>query len=108
MHLLAYNLIRGMMWRAAEVYGQSLHRLSFAGTPWRLDAMAPYLWLFVGTPRAAQLHRLLLSWIARDRLPCRPNHVKPRAVNRRPKPHKLLSHPRNEMREALLKSNTTA
>lgn len=89
MRLLAYNLMRGLMWWAAEVYGQSLHRLSFAGTPWRLDAMAPYLWLFVGTPKAAPLHQALLSWIARDRLPYRPNHVEPRAVKRRPKPHTL-------------------
>ena len=41
MHLPAYNLIRALMWQAAEKHGQPLHRLSFAGTVQRLDALAP-------------------------------------------------------------------
>ena len=30
MHLLAYNLIRVLMWQAAATHRQSLHRLSYA------------------------------------------------------------------------------
>ena len=38
MHLLAYNLIRLLMWQAAERHGCTLHRLSFTGTLHRLRA----------------------------------------------------------------------
>jgi hypothetical protein len=57
---------------------------------------------FAGTPKGRRLYQLLLSWIARDILPCRPNRVEPRAVKRRPKEYPLLNRPRNEMRKALL------
>jgi hypothetical protein len=102
MHLLAYNLIRALMWQAAQEHGRPLHRLSFAGTVQRLQAVAPYLWLFAGTSKATQLHTWLLSWIARDILPDRPNRLEPRALKRRPKPYALLTRPRNEMRKVLL------
>jgi hypothetical protein len=88
------------MWQAAEEYDHPLHRLGFAGTMQRFHAAAPYLRLFAGTPKGRRLYRLLLSWIARDILPCRPNRVSPRAVKRRPKEYPLLNRPRNEMRKA--------
>ena len=43
MHLLAYNLIRGLMWQAAATHGRPLHRLSFAGTIGHLNALEPFL-----------------------------------------------------------------
>jgi hypothetical protein len=89
------------MWQAAEEYDHPLHRLSFAGTMQRFHAAAPYLRLFAGTPKGRRLYQLLLSWIARDILSCRPNRVSPRAVKRRPKEYPLLNRPRNEMRKAL-------
>jgi hypothetical protein len=103
MHLLAYNLIRALLWQASVAHGRELHRLSFAGTVQRLDVMAPYLWLFAGTRRATSLYSLLLEWIACDRLPYRPGRVEPRAVKRRPKPYDRLDRPRSELRVALLR-----
>jgi hypothetical protein len=103
MHFIAYNLIRALMWQAAQEHGRSLPRLSFAGTVQRLQAVAPYLWLFAGTAKAIQLHKWLFSWIARDILPDRPNRLEPRALKRRPKPYNLLTRPRNEMRKVLLR-----
>ncbi|HUV70628.1 MAG TPA: IS4 family transposase [Terracidiphilus sp.] len=102
MHMLAYNLIRCLMWEAAAEHGRSLHRLSFAGTVQRLAAMLPYLWLYAGTGRARRLYAMLLRWIAHDILPRRPNRIEPRAVKRRPKQYPLLNKPRHEMRKALL------
>jgi hypothetical protein len=102
MHLLAYNLIRALLWQASQAHGRPLHRLSFAGAVQRLDVMAPYLWLFAGTRRGTYLYALLLDWIARDMLPCRPGRVEPRAVKRRPKPYPRLVRPRHELRAALL------
>jgi hypothetical protein len=102
MHLLAYNLIRYMMWQAASKNDRPLHRLSFASTVDRLNTMEPYLQLYEGSDRAEQLHQLLLSWIANDLLPHRPNRIEPRAVKRRPKQYALLNLPRHQMRRALL------
>ncbi len=103
MHFLAYDLIRALMWQAAQEHGRPLHRLSFAGTMRRFEVIAPYLCLFAGTAHGAAMCRLLLSWIAADVVPYRPHRVEPRAVKRRPKPHALLTRPRYEMRKALLK-----
>jgi hypothetical protein len=80
-----------------------LHRLSFAGTVDRLNALAPYLWLYDGTPRAETLYNLLLTWIAGDRVPDRPNRVEPRAVKRRPKEYDRLNRLRDQMRKALVR-----
>ena len=103
MHLLAYNLIRALLWQASVAHGRGLHRLSFAGTLQRFHAVAPYLCLFAGTPQVVSLYQLLLSWIARDRLPERPGRVEPRALKRRPKPYDLLTRPRQDMQKALLR-----
>ena len=50
-----------------------------------------------------QRHATLLAGIARLLLPVRPNRVEPRAVKRRPKPHRLLTQPRNVVRARLEK-----
>jgi hypothetical protein len=102
MHLVAYNLIRALMWQASEEHDRPLHRLSFAGTVQRFDVMVPYLYLFCGTPKAVMLYRLLLKWVAGDILPHRPNRIEPRAVKRRLKEYALLNRPRGEMRRVLL------
>ena len=101
MHLLAYNLIRSLMWQAAAKHGRPLHRLSFAGTIDRLNVIEPYLQLFEGSDLEEQFYTLLLGWIAKDQLPHRPNRVEPRAVKRRPKEYALLNRPRHKMRKAL-------
>jgi len=101
LHFLAYDLIRALMWQAAQEHGRPLHRLSFAGTMQRFQAIAPYLCLFRGTARATEMYQLLVFWIASDVVPDRPHRVEPRAVKRRPKPHKLLTRPRKEMHKVL-------
>jgi len=103
MHLLAYNLIRCMMWQAAQAHDRNLHRLSFAGSVERLNSMAPYLWLFEGSDKARRLYELLLNWIAHDPNPDRPNRIEPRAIKRRPKEYDRLNKPRHQMRKALLR-----
>jgi hypothetical protein len=102
MHLVAYNLLRCLMWQAAQTHGRNLHRLSFAGTVDRLNAVMPYLWLYQGTDPFGPLLEELLRWIAHAPNPDRPNRIEPRAVKRRPKPFPLLNKPRHQMRKALL------
>ena len=63
MHFLAYDLIRALLWQAAQEHGRPLHRLSFAGTLQRFAAVAvvPYLCLCAGTVRGVTMYRLRLS-----------------------------------------------
>ncbi len=103
MHFVAYNLIRALMWQAAQEHGRFLHRLSFAGTMEHFHAVAPYLCLFRHRSQALVLYRLLLWWVASDRLADRPHRVEPRAIKRRPKEYDLLNRPRIKMRKALLR-----
>lgn len=43
-----------------------------------------------------------LEFLSKQRAGHRPDRVEPRAVKRRPKPHKLLTKPRQEARDELL------
>lgn len=99
MHLLAYNLIRLLMWQAAERHGCSLHRLSFTGTLHRLRSALSLL-LFASTLLdQARLLGFLLRCIAADTVPDRPDRVEPRRVKRRPKAYPLLVKPRDWYRQ---------
>ncbi len=95
MHLVAYNLIRLLMWHAARQQGRDLHRLSFTGTLRRLHVALPLLLLHGSRPgRGTRLFDSLLRWIAADLVPHRPNRYEPRRVKRRPKEYSRLSRPR--------------
>jgi hypothetical protein len=96
MHFLAYNLIRLVMWRAARKHGKDLHRLSFTGTLHRLRVTLPFFMALgnSSTARRTDLFNQLLTWIADDLLPARPNRCEPRRKKRRPKEYSLLNKPR--------------
>jgi hypothetical protein len=103
-HMLAYNLVRTVMARSA-LLGQVLPRqLSFKAALQTLNAFAPVL---RHHPRGSlrQRHADLLAGIARLVVPERPGRVEPRAVKRRPKPHRLLTEPRNVARTRLEKQH---
>ncbi len=93
MHMLAYNLIRLVMWQAARETQTDLHRLSFTGTLHRLRAILP-MWLFSHSRGAARLLVHLVDCVAEDRIPYHPNRFEPRRVKRRPKQYRLLVMPR--------------
>lgn len=96
MHMMAYNLIRLIMWHAARQHGQDLHRLSFTGTLHRLRRFM-FLMLFIngmGKQNRDRLIDQLLEWIASDIVPKRPNRLEPRRRKRRPKLYSLLNKPR--------------
>jgi len=100
MHLLAYNLIRGVMAEAAIDNNLHPREVSFKGALQTLSAYRPLV------ERAAplQLQRLyesMLSAIASHRVGDRPNRYEPRAVKRRPKQHALLTIPRAEAKRLL-------
>ena len=56
-------------------------------------------------PAVAVLIEIHWKHMAEQRVGHRPNRIEPRAVKRRPKPHPLLTKPRDEARAACLAAN---
>ena len=100
-HLLAYNLVRSVMVRAAETHAIRPRRLSFKGAMQTMRAFAEAV-RSAGPSRRGELEEEMLRAIASHRVGDRPDRVEPRAKKRRPKPHRLLTIPRKEARKRLL------
>jgi Transposase DDE domain len=100
MHLLAYNLIRTVMARAAAEVGCVPRELSFAGAAQAVRAFGDRLVEAVPA-RAAELRRSLLVMIGCQRVGNRPDRIEPRARKRRPKHGALLTVPRDQARAQL-------
>jgi hypothetical protein len=100
MYVLAYNLIRAVMVRAALSAGLWPRQLSFKGALQAVNGFTPALVLAEGAVVAALIDALLVS-VAAHRVGKRPNRVEPRAVKRRPKAQKLLRVPRPKARKQL-------
>jgi hypothetical protein len=99
-HLLAYNLIRGIMAEAARSEGIKPRRLSFKGS---LHTVREFEAAHLYDPERIErdLPRLV-GLIGKKRVGDRPDRYEPRAVKRRPKPHPLLRMPRRKAK-ALIK-----
>ena len=94
MHLLAYNLIRGVMAEAARGHDVQPRELSFNGARQTMRAFEE-THLYEPKQIAADFP-LLLHLIRQKRVGDRPDRNEPRAVKRRPKPYRLLTIPRRE------------
>lgn len=101
MHLLAYNLIRGVMAKAAEEHGEEPRDLSFKGTLQTMTAFQDALRQATPKERGV-LIGVMLEAIASHRVRDRFGRVEPRANKRRPKPQRYLKEPRNEARKRLM------
>jgi hypothetical protein len=95
MHLIAYNLIRSLMWEAARRRGLSARRLSFKGALDTLRQWTPLLMMCGASKRKPALDRFLMA-LGAHVLPDRPNRAEPRAIKTRPKNYPLLTKPRHE------------
>ena len=91
MFALVYNLVRLVMLEASRRQQVALSRISF------VDALR---WLRSATP-TTPLRPLIVN-------PARPNRFEPRVVKRRPKPHTLMTKPREQLRKALKRKKVTA
>lgn len=97
-HLLAYNLIRVLMARAAMMAGILPREISFKHSL--------QLWLLWSRQADTSDEKMLLvvyELMAQQRVGNRSGRIEPRAVKRRPKPHPLLTVPRDEAREMVRK-----
>lgn len=98
-YLLAYNLIRLVMAQSAELADILPRQISFKHSL--------QIWLAFRQQQGdiaddASLV-LLCALIAENTVGHRPGRVEPREVKRRPKPYKVLSQPRNEVRARIRK-----
>jgi hypothetical protein len=101
-HLLAYNLVRTIMAQAACLAHLLPRQLSFKATLQVLNAFEENL-RFCPRARLTTRHAIVLASVGQVILPVRPDRVEPRAVKRRPKPHKLLTIPRRVWHQRLRK-----
>jgi hypothetical protein len=100
LHLIAYNLIRCLIWEAASRKQVPADRISFKATVAFINEWATLLAFSTNHPSTHQRMRLfLLDYLADCRVPLRPGRREPRAVKRRPKPFQLLTSPRKSFRE---------
>jgi len=98
-HLLAYNLIRGLMAESARAGTVKPRSLSFMGALHTVRSFEEGH-LYDPVRIEAELPRLL-ELIVKKRLVDRPDRYEPRAVKRRPKPHRLLQMPRKAARRLI-------
>ena len=102
-HLLAYNLVRGLMARAAAGAEVIARALSFKGTLQLLLAFQEHLrWTAGKSFGIMSAH--LLGAISAMKLPFRPRRIEPHAIKRRPKNHALLTVPRDVARAAMIRA----
>jgi hypothetical protein len=83
---LVYNLVRLVMLQAARQQHVNVERISF------VDALRWLVHVRPGEP----LRRLIVH-------PPRHGRVEPRVRKRRPKPYPLMTRPRHELKQALLR-----
>ncbi len=107
MYVLAYNLIRSVMAAAAVHHGLVPRTLSFTGALQAFNAFGTAL-LFAEAAAKDALLEALYGTICAHRVGQRPDRVEPRAVKRRPKPHPLLTIPRDQARKQLRRGQQPA
>lgn len=99
-HLLAYNLLRGQMARAAEEGGLLPLQVSFKGALQMVSAFAAVLWT-AEVEEIAEIMRRLREAIRSHQVGNRANRCEPRARKRRPKHYPLLNESRQDARSRL-------
>jgi hypothetical protein len=87
MHLVGYNLLRGVMALAAYESGKSPWEISFKGA---LQTLSQFLPLLLARVRTEVWCKALLTAVATHTIGNRPGRFEPRRLKRRQKPYGLL------------------
>ena len=99
-YLLAYNLLRSLMWQAGTIYNSPPLRLSLQGT--RHHLINFFDKLEAATPQTRRrIYCTLLKVIVHKPVPDRPARTEPRTKKRRPKAYPSMTKPRHELRKQL-------
>jgi hypothetical protein len=106
-HLLAYTMVRAVMAQAARLGGVFARTLSFKATLQVLNAYHQQLRHAAGK-RIDLMISHVLGALTMLHLHQRPGRAEPRAIKRRPKPHRLLTEPRAVARAAILAKRASA
>ena len=101
MHLIAYNLLRAVMLRAATRRNASPLRISFKTALATLRQWEPILACTHDADQRAHLIQEMLRYLERATIPNRPDRFEPRARKRRPKAYPLLVKPRQQYKNNL-------
>jgi hypothetical protein len=101
MHLLAYNLLRTLMWQAAQQAQVPPLRISLQGTRQQFNQFRPQL--ATGSDKSRRrLYAALLEVISDQLVLLRPHRVEPRVIKRRPKPFPRMQQPRSILKAKLV------
>jgi hypothetical protein len=105
-HVLAYNLIRTVMAQAASKHRVEPRTISFKGALQSLAAFQPLIAVLGewGRARRRELYGHLLEAIATHRVANRPGRFEPRLIKRRHGKYDLLTKPRHETKQLMLKA----
>ena len=96
-HVLAYNLIRRLMWEAGDTWDGCALGLSLKGTIQHLLSR----WILYWEAQEHDDYDLLLALVNNESIPHRPGRVEPRVRKRRPKNYSLMTEPRTELKKRL-------
>jgi Transposase DDE domain len=102
-HLLAANLIRGMMAEAARRHGLLPRQLSFQGARQMTEGFRVEL-NRAASGQVAGLVEAMLGSVATLRVGQRPDRVEPRVVKRRPKAYPRMQEPRQAFKRRLARA----
>ena len=102
MHLLAYNLVRTLMFQAGVTYQVTPVRLSFQATIQHLLNFSGELAHESKPETRRRIHKELLYSISKEQLTNRPGRVEPRLKKRRPKSYGWLKKPRKQMQAEMV------
>lgn len=89
-NMLAYNIIRTLMWNAAMDYQIDPLRLSFKGAKQHLTSVAPKIQSASSRKKRKALHDYLKLYTAAEVVPDRPDRYEPRLIKKRPKTYGRL------------------
>jgi len=105
-HLLAYNLIRSLMWEAGLRRRVSPTGLSFKAAIQEMMALWPFTAAAARRRDLTDFYDTLLHSIGFHRLPQRPHRCEPRVRKRRAKNYRLMTKPRHLYHEELQKQRS--
>jgi len=104
--LIAYNLVRSQIQKAADLKESLIWRVSFKATLDVITSSHEAFLKFVTRPRKLKEHREMVDALCSDKLVNpRPGRKEPRATKRRPKSYQMLTKPRHVFKEVPHRGN---